>query len=508
MADTEQHLRGIARGGSLGLFGAVVSAGATFIVVLIVTNNLPKSEAGQFFSATSFFAIAVALSCLGTDAGLGRFTSRYLVDGNRAAARACWTSALTVTLMLSIAVAVAVVVLRDPLARMLGLEAPSSHLLMLLAVGIPAATLMTVSLAATRALTSMRPTVLIDKIARVLAQCACVLIAVVLGGGLVALGVAWMIPYVAAAVLAVFAARAAANRRLSLGPDDHPVFGVRRAFWRFTWPRSVAQFSQMTIQRADIIIIAALVSPSAAAIYTAATRFIVFGQFGAQAIQQTIQPRISHLLASHQVTVLAEIYRTSTAWAMLVSWPIFVAVGAAPEIYLSIFGNEYRNEGHAVVITMAVAMMIGVASGPVDTMLLMGGRSSLSLINSLAALTTDLALCFLLIPRLGILGAAVAWNAAVVLRNTLGYLQVRRLNGLTPFSRATLVAGLAPIVTFGVPIAALSLSGRLTLVTYLLAIALLTCVYSGVLWTQRRTLHLTSFRALLTRRRSASKVAA
>lgn len=507
MSETQQHLRGIARGGALGLVGAVISASTTFLLVLIVTNSMDKSDAGQFFSATSFFVIAVALSALGTDAGLGRFTSKYLVDGNRAAARTCWSSAFMVTFGLAIAVAAAAIVFREPLARTLGLESPSSEgLLTLLAIGVPAATLMGVSLSATRALASMRATVLIDKIARIVGQCVLVLVAVGLGGSLAALGVAWTLPYVAAAVAAAWVARAAARRRLAPVPGNHDVAGVRRAFWRFTWPRSVAQFSQMTIQRADIIIIAALISPAAAAVYTAATRFIAFGQFGSQAIQQTIQPRFSHLLASGQLSVLSGVYRTSTAWAMLVAWPVFVAVGAAPGIYLSMFGEGYRSEGQAVVITMALAMMIGVASGPVDTMLLMDGRSSLSLTNSLIALTTDLTLCFVLIPPMGILGAAVAWNAAVVIRSTLGYVQVRRINGLTPFSRATLVAGLTPVLTFGIPIGALSLSGHLGLVTYFSAIAILTCVYVGVLWTQREILHLTAFRALLTRGRPASRV--
>ena len=133
---------------------------------------------------------------------------------------------------------------------------------------------------------------------------------------------------------------------------------------------------------------------------------------------------------------------------------------------------------------MAVAMMIGVASGPVDTMLLMGGRSSLSLVNSLVALTADLTLCFLLIPRWGILGAAVAWNVAVILRSTLGYFQVRSINGLSPFSRSTLVAALCLSLTFGVPLASLGASGHLTLTTYLVPLPVLAGLYAGVLWTE------------------------
>ncbi len=390
--------------------------------------------------------------------------------------------------------AVVAVVARDPLTEALGLESSRSAALVVgLALALPAATFMSVALAATRSLSSMRATVLVDKVGRSTLQFLLVLVAVTAGGGLVRLGVAWAVPYVVSCAVAAVVVRRTAHGRLGHPGATPATPGVRRAFWRFTWPRSVAQLSQMTIQRADIIIIGAVLSPAAAAVYTAATRFVAFGQFGAQAIQQTIQPRFAQLLAAGRLDVLADIYRTSTAWAILVSWPIYVAVGAAPTVYLSLFGGAYREEGSLVVVTMAVAMMIGVASGPVDTMLLMGGRSSLSLVNSLVALTADLTLCFLLIPRWGILGAAVAWNVAVILRSTLGYFQVRSINGLSPFSRSTFVAALCSSLTFGVPLAALGASGHLTLTTYLVALPVLAGLYAGVLWTQRAALELMLF---------------
>lgn len=502
MTETRQHLRGIARGGALGLTGAVVSAGTGFLLVMIVTNTMDKSEAGQFFSGTSLFMIAMALCTLGTDAGLGRFTAKHIVEGRPRAARACWTNALTVTLCIALVVAFLLWVAREQVADAVGMSSPgATAMITLLAIGLPAATLMTVALSATRSLSTMRPTVFVDKFFRTSAQSVLALAVLLGGGGLLALGYAWSVPYVLGAGIAVIVLRRLARRNLVGGGDAH---GARREFWRFTWPRSVAQISQMTIQRADIVIIGALISPAAAAVYTAATRFIAFGQFGSQAIQQTVQPRFAHLLAAGKRDVLADVYRTSTAWSMLISWPIYLAIGAAPAIYLSLFGSGYAQDGRAVVVIMAVAMMFGVASGPVDTMLLMSGRSSLSLINSLVALTVNLGLCFSLIPHLGILGAAVAWNAAVIVRCVLGYGQVRRATGLSPFSRATAIAAGAPLVCLGAPLALLSATGLMNVVLYLVAIPALGVVYCAVLWTQRRPLELMALRSLIRRRSTNS----
>lgn len=503
MNEARQHLGGIARSGSLNLLGAVIAAISSFLLVVIVTNSLNRELAGQFFSGTSVFMMALALCILGTDAGIGRLTSVHLVAGNPDAARACWWSAIRVTSAVSAVVATLAVVFRDSLVDLLGLHDPdASTMLAILAIGLPPATLASVCLSSTRSLAIMRPNVLIDKVLRAAGQTALAGGALLFGGRLVALGFAWSIPYVISAVLAFIVMRRMMTRRLT--SVDQPIEDTRRLarreFWHFTWPRSVAQISQMVIQRADIVIIAAVISPAAAAVYTAATRFVALGQFGNQAIQQSIQPRFAHLLSSGEDAVLAHVYKISTTWSILISWPIYLAIGCAPTLYLQIFGEGYSTNGVPVVIVMAIAMMIGVASGPVDTMLLMSGRSGLSLTNSLCALAVNLTLCFTLIPTIGILGAACAWAAAVIVRNILGFVQVRRATGLSPFALSTVIAGSTTALCFGVPIAALSLSGHLTLLRYVMALLGASALFAAILWTQRGVLELTALKAIATRR--------
>ena len=64
-------------------------------------------------------------------------------------------------------------------------------------------------------------------------------------------------------------------------------------FWRFTGPRALANLAQITIQRIDIVLVAIMLGPAAAAVYTAATRFLVPGQFANTAISMSAQPRFA-----------------------------------------------------------------------------------------------------------------------------------------------------------------------------------------------------------------------
>ena len=506
--DTRKHLTHVARGGALGLVGAGVSAVAGFVLVVIVTNRYPANVAGLFFTVTSAFLLMSAVTTLGTETGLGRFLLRYEAQDRRGDIPPTIRAAFRPTLIFSVVVAAVIVVFAEPLSDLIGLrggQGPAS--VRVLAVVLPLATWNALTLAGTRAFGRMRDTVLVDKIGRPLAQPLLVLVVSVAAADLLGLTLAYAIPYVFAALVSAWMWRRFLARR---GTYEHlqPTTSyrvLRRDFWQFTWPRSITRISQMAIQRMDIILIAALRSPKEAAIYTAATRFVALGQFGTQAIQQVLQPKFTALLASHEDESLKNVYQISAAWSMAVAWPMYVVVFAAPAVYLGVFGHEYVDQGVSVVLLMSIAMLFAVATGAVDTLLLMSGRSALSLFNSLLALALDMGFCLLLIPPMGITGAALAWAISVVARCTLAVVQVRVTMSLASFGPAGLIVALANILCFAAPLMVLSMVVDLNVLTLLLALVPCTLAYLGVLWLGRERLMLSVLRGLV-RSRTAQPV--
>lgn len=449
-----RQLRHVARGGAVNLVGAVVAAVGGFALVALVAAQFDAHVAGQYFSLTSVFLILLALSALGTDTGLARFVPRYAAAGRPEAVAATVRVARVPVLWASLAVSAAVLTSAGWVAPLLGLDpASGARALRVLALLIPVATLSDFVLAATRGFGRMRPTVLADRILRTLLQPLGATAVALLAGGLVALAWSWALPYAASAALGLVALTRVLRERGVPRSVDAPVLReVRREFWSFTWPRSISRVCQIALQRADIVIVAALLSPAHAAAYTVATRFVPVGQVGGAAIQQALQPRIAHMLALHQTDDARRVFRTSTAWSVLTTWPVYCVVAVACTTYLSLFGSQYvTTEAVTTVVVMAVAMMGAVAAGALDTMLLMAGRSTTSLVNAGTALAVDVALCVALVPVWGIVGAAVAWAASVAVRNVLGFVQVRRTLDMTPWSRELARAALANVVCFVVP---------------------------------------------------------
>lgn len=504
--EARSQLTGVARGGALNLAGAVVGALAGFGLVAVVARSFDADSAGVLFSSTALFLVVVGLAVFGADTALNHFVLRFEELGRSADIAPLIRIARRPVMWSSSAVALVVLVAADPIADALGLDHPrAGAALRVLALAVPFAAWAQLTLALTRALGRMRPTVVVDSILRSAAQVVAVAVVGVLGGGLTWLTVAWAGPYVLAALLAAPIATRYVRRRSrrweSGGSSDLP--RLRAEYHRYAVPRGVARMSQIVIQRADVVIIAAVRGPAEAAVYTAATRFVVVGQMAAQAISNVLMPRLAQLLSRRDLTTVGAVFKVSTAWSIAVTWPVYAATAGLATGYLRIFGDGYGGaEGIAVVVIMSIAMMFATAAGALDTVLLMSGRSVASLVNAGVSAVLNVGLCLALIPVVGIRGAAVAWASAVVVRNLLSYVQVRRDLGITPVSRVGATVATASLICFAGPTALLSLTGTASPAAVVGALAAGSAAYAAVVWRSRSALELAVFRSMLPRRRS------
>lgn len=443
----------IARGSLLNLAGAAVLALATLGATVLVARRFSRAEAGAFFTATSLFLIVEAISGLGAYSGLVYFIARLRSLGADSRIATMLRAAIVPVLVCSAIAAGLLLALADPLARALldghhysGAAAPATvaDALRALAAALPFAALLDTLLGASRGYGDMRPTVAIDRIGRSILQLLGVLTAALLGSATL-LAPLWAVPYVAAAAAAWIWLRRIRRQHLVTKPLKAAVADTRlananpRGFWMFTAPRSLAVVAQMTIQRLDIVLVALIRGPVDAAIYTAATRFLVAGQLGGAAISMAAQPQLSHLFARRDRRGANAVYQATTGWLVVLTWPLYLlAVIYGPEV-LTVFGHSY-GAGSTVMVILGLTMLLATACGQVDIVLTSTGRSGLSLLNGLLAVVVNVAVDLALIPRYGVAGAAIGWAAAIVVANLVALAQVAWMERVHPFGPGTLAA--------------------------------------------------------------------
>ena len=483
----------VARGGLANIVGAAVSVAANVALIIIVGRETSAGRAGEFFALTAVFLVAETLCRLGADMGLIYFLARWSALGRRELMRsglrtAFWPAISTAALVGGLLAALAPQAVHLVLNDYSGGSAVA--LVRMLALALPVAVGFDLVIAATRGFGHMRPTVLVDKVGRPLLQLL-LISGVLIAGWQSALGLAWVTPYAAAAIVATVMLK-----RIGIPPAPRARrraeqrAAVRTEFWRFTTPRAIASVAQILLQRLDIVLVAALSGVRDAAIYTAATRFVVVGQFVNQAISAPVQPRLSALLASGNRAAAKTLYRVSTTWLVLITWPIFGICIALASTYLGIFGPGYHR-GTTAVVLLAVAMLFSYACGPVDSVLIMAGKTAWNLGTTLLALALNIGLDVALIPRFGISGAAVGWCAAIVATNLLPLALAWLRLGLHPFGRSLLGAMFASALCFlAAPLAANALGG--SQLAPAAAAVLGSAAFAWITWRNRALFELTN----------------
>lgn len=498
----------LARGVSLTFIGSASSAVLGFVLTLVLTRGLEAQGAGAFFISTAVFAILGTICTLGADLGCVKMISRdKALDRTRffratvlvATVPAAALASTSSLLVLVFSTDVAHVVVRGE-----GNEAVDSMIKVLMPF-LPLAVTASVLLAATRGFGTMVPYLATEQLAKpVLRLAVAAPIALGLGSSIVAL--AWVVPealgFVAATIWLASLLRVKSSEE---GAGRVRVWRVALEFWRFSLVRGVASLCQVLIRWLDVILVGSLASARAAGVYAAVTRLVVMGALVQRSLIIAIGPQLSALLTLNERRRAQALYRTSTTWLVVVSFPIYIVLAVFSSTIVRIFGDDF-SPGAAPLSILALAMLVNMATGPATTILLMAGKASWTLWNAAGSLLINVTLNVLLIPQFGITGAALAWAASILFQNLLPTFQIFRSLRIHPLSSGLIVAAVAALVAFGSVgiVSRFLLSGSAAITGALVVVA--GACYGSVLWRHRTRFEFAALRDAMRVRRKRVRV--
>lgn len=152
--------------------------------------------------------------------------------------------------------------------------------------------------------------------------------------------------------------------------------------------------------------------------YRVAVQLSMLVIFALAVVNQVLQPKISELHAQSDMERLQKLLADSSLLMFLATLlPALVAAAIAPQLLGFVFGEEYRVAASALQI-LILGQAINVFFGSVGTILNMTGLEKLAMRGMVIAILVNIGLDVLLIPSLGLTGAALAsaltltiWNA-------------------------------------------------------------------------------------------------
>ena len=492
----------MAGGGLLNAAGLGASGLLSFLLVVAVTRWLHPAGAGVFLEAVALFSILSNLVEFGADDGMLRFIPRLQAAEQQEEIGRLLMAGLTPPAIAGTVAAVLLTVLAPQLSAILvhGRDVAPNALvpyLRVLAPFLPLSALSTASLAASRGFGTMMPNAVVGGVVRPAVRLVLVSAALAAGMGSAGVALAWALPVVitlAATQWWIGRLRRGRGAEAVVPSATAPRVGRLAAeFWRFSAPRGLSSTFGITVTWLDTLLIGALLTTRQAGIYAAAGRYLTIGYLAIGPIQLVLAPLVSRLLARGEHERAGAAYRTATEWVMVLSWPLYLSLAVFSPLALRVFGPGYQ-AGQTALLILAMSGMVSTMTGPCLTVLLMGGRSGWTLGVAAVSLTLNVTLNLVLIPGLGIEGAAVAWALSIALVNLGGFVLVRRLMGLSPWGRGVpLVAAAAALCFGGIGLVARRVAGP-SVPAFIVGEGVAFILYVAVLWTGRRRLNLPELR--------------
>lgn len=170
--------------------------------------------------------------------------------------------------------------------------------------------------------------------------------------------------------------------------------------------------------RADILILGALKGTYPTAIYAIAARIIESVAFIFLAVNTAVAPTISRLYTIGDNQKLQKIITKSARLVFILSFPFLICYILFSYWLLLIFGTKYT-QGQNVLIILGIGQLINIARGPVALTLVMTGHERITAIGVGFGAVLNILLNFILIPKWGMEGAAVATTCSMILWITI-----------------------------------------------------------------------------------------
>jgi O-antigen/teichoic acid export membrane protein len=332
-------------------------------------------------------------------------------------------------------------------------ETHLSSFIRILCPFVPVAALVEVLIAGTRGFDRVWPLATIWSV--IMPACRLLLLPLLIasGLGLLAVAYAWSVPIVLGGAAMLWTLWVFVEREHRTNPSDGAPSSRRalaRTFWLFSAPRAVASVCAMALVWLDVLLVGYIVSLRMAGIYGVANRYLVVVTFALAAAGGTIGPQVSRLLAQDRVEDVRRLYHAATAWVIAIGWPVALVLALFAPFFMRLFGREFAAGATALSI-LALMMLYVSATGNNMVLLVMSGKTSTSLLVGIMTLAINVGANLLLIPHVGINGAAVAWAISLFVSNaTITVILYRRLQ-LHPFGPAFLPVAASAVLLVGLP---------------------------------------------------------
>ncbi|MEM1378056.1 MAG: lipopolysaccharide biosynthesis protein [Pseudomonadota bacterium] len=183
------------------------------------------------------------------------------------------------------------------------------------------------------------------------------------------------------------------------------------------------------LHNADTLMVGLLMTPSDVAIYFATVKTLALVHFVFFAVKAGIAHRFSALLADGDNSAVHDMAQRSVVWTFWPSLLMGLIILAVAPVLLLMFGSEFT-QGYPLLFILVAGVVMRAAIGPAESLLNMAGHQNACAFVFGGVLVANVTFNAILIPQIGLYGAAVATFLATIIEVFALYQLVYRRIGV------------------------------------------------------------------------------
>lgn len=427
----QQHLTILLKGGVFALFGSVVSKFASYLSRLIVARIGPEYY-GLLALALAIFSFASFLALFGFSDCILRHVSYFYKKKYFRKLKGAILFPLKFTFILSLLVGFCLFILSDWISLTFFHDIRLSILLKIFAFAIPFDVLRLNFMNIMAAFKKAKLVIFSKNLAESIPKLIMLAIFIWLGYGLFGATLAYTFAIFISFVVSFLYFKRLESYKLIISKIK-PIY-LKKDMLAYAIPLLFTSTIFFLISWTDTFMLGYFKSAYAVGIYNAAYPTAQLLWVIPSALLLLALPIFAESYASeNRWSLLKYLMKKITKWVFILNIMFLLIFSFFSNNVLSIlFGTQYT-EGKYVLIILSIAFFIWSLFEAFDKLLLTLKKNNIILLNALVVASLNILLNYLLIPKWGIFGAAIATGSSLILLSFLRILEVYIFTKMFPF---------------------------------------------------------------------------
>ncbi len=428
MNTTEESLRSIAKGAGIIFLGVFISKILAYLYRIVVAR-LGAEQYGFISIGIAILGVFVTISLLGMNEGVIRYVSYYKGKDDKAKIKGVLSTALKLTTALGVILSILLFIFSDQVAVRIFHNHQLSGIIKIFAIIIPINVFREILLSTIKAFRKVEYEVFSRNIVENSSKLLLTLLFIYIGFNVLGAALAYLFATIASTIIALYF-----FRKIYLNfKINKPAEYSNKEFFSYCWPLVFNTFIFQVILWTDTFMLGFFKTSSDVGIYNAALPTGQLMYIFPYALMTLFFPVLSELHAKNSRQAFESVYKTTTRWIFMINLiPLSIFIIFSRQVIRVLFGEEYIS-GSIVLVILSTGYFFYYLTSNSNYILMILKKTKVIFMNTVAAALINILLNLILIPKFGMVGAAIATVLSLMTIAILRFIESWAITRINPF---------------------------------------------------------------------------